>query len=206
MSNIKTSGNWLKNYTLLKNYYKEHGDSFVLRNHIVVEFALGEWVHTQRVQYGKSLLSQEQISKLVNIDFVWALREYSWNDKYNLLARYIDEHGTVLVPRKYIIREIELGEWVVTQRKQYNKGTLPKERIDRLQEIGFAWDSKKYLWNVKYDLLIRYIEVHNTTLVPDKYVVNEVNLGNWVHNQRRKYKNNSLSKERTDKLKSIRFF
>ena len=35
----------------------------------------------------------------------------------------------------------QLGTWVSNQRKAYKKKRLSKERVDRLNEIGFVWDA-----------------------------------------------------------------
>jgi hypothetical protein len=38
--------------------------------------------------------------------------------------------------------ELQLANWVWSQRKQRKKGELKPNQIERLDQIGFAWDVK----------------------------------------------------------------
>ena len=59
-------------------------------------------------------------------------------------------------------------------------------------------------WNTIYERLVVYKKEHNTTSIPCKYK-EDPPLGLWVHAQRQKYKNKSLSVERVVRLTSIDF-
>ncbi|MBQ9182123.1 MAG: helicase associated domain-containing protein [Bacilli bacterium] len=131
-----------------------------------------------------------------------------WEEKYNLAKQYYEEHGNILIPNRYKINNINLGRWLSTQRNLYEKGKLSQYRIDKLNDIGMIWKSFKDVlnnekWEERYALAKNYYEEHGDLLIPNKYVINGINLGIWLTTQRRLCEKNSLSEEKIDKLKKI---
>ena len=58
-----------------------------------------------------------------------------WLKKYSILKEYYVKYGNVDVPRNYIIDGVDLGSWVITQRRAYKgKGNckITKEQIELL--------------------------------------------------------------------------
>ena len=51
---------------------------------------------------------------------------------------------------KALLENSEIGLWVGTQRTSYNKGTLAKEKVKMLEEIGFVWKLVEAAWFQKY--------------------------------------------------------
>lgn len=81
-----------------------------------------------------------------------------WNEMLMCLAKYKEEFGNCLVPKRYA-REPKLGTWVETQRVQYKRlnrywneelqtyvvepnKRLTAERLQKLQDLGFCWSAK----------------------------------------------------------------
>jgi hypothetical protein len=63
-----------------------------------------------------------------------------WNFHYEALVLYGDQNGTCNVPQKISFRiddgqEVSLGRWLNTQRKEFQKGTLIRERQKKLQKL-----------------------------------------------------------------------
>ena len=50
----------------------------------------------------------------------------------------------------------KLGNWVITQRGAYKKGSLSKEKIKELEKIGFIWDAEKNQYNLMFKSLLEY--------------------------------------------------
>ena len=106
-----------------------------------------------------------------------------------------------------------LGDWVFNQRISYTKGSLLRERVGRLEEIGFTWrfvatdeadvlTKLRYweeLWDWRYRELKEYRDKHGDCNVPRR----QGPLGGWVIKQRQFYKNGKLSDERIARLESI---
>ena len=73
-----------------------------------------------------------------------------WDTKFNELVAYKDAHGgSCNVPTRGYAENPQLGTWVRTQRKQYNKfqqdpstSQMTQERIERLESIAFQWNGR----------------------------------------------------------------
>jgi hypothetical protein len=69
--------------------------------------------------------SKNVTTSSIRLDFVWSVWEpyrtpilKKWNDKFERLVRYKQEHGECLVPDAYE-EDPSLGSWVATQRRVY---------------------------------------------------------------------------------------
>ena len=86
-------------------------------------------------------------------------------------------------------------------------GNLSVDRIERLELIGFIWDTFEEQWMMMYDRLAMYKKKHKSTQVPSCY--NGDNqlpyLGYWAVNQRVYYRDGKLLKKRVELLNSISF-
>ena len=90
-----------------------------------------------------------------------------WEIMLDRLLEFKKRYGNCLVPNRYK-DDFKLGSWVSTQRKQYkalacgryDSTTLPASRINRLNEIGFAWntsDPRRVDWEVRYSELKEFL-------------------------------------------------
>jgi hypothetical protein len=89
---------------------------------------------------------------------------------------------------------------------------LPLERRGRMEEIGFNIELKsekdERKWNAKLQLLKKYKRKHGDCLVPSRNGSNrdvDVELSNWVTNQRSSYKRGTIPNHRIQKLKEVEF-
>lgn len=123
-----------------------------------------------------------------------------WEYQFLELVRFKEENGHCEVPRKH-----PLGSWVSNQRQRKRVGALAKERIERLNKIGFVWLVRPRGALDEYiDQLLDYRKIYGHIDVPQqdkKYR----QLGRWVNDQRTKKKNGVLSKEYEDRLNEIGF-
>jgi len=217
---------WNGQFKLLQQYKNDHGDCLVPRRCTTSAGTnLGRWVNTQRQQYKKfeegkpSHMTQERIDKLESIGFVWDAQESQWNELFELLQLYKNDHGDCLVPHNYTTSAgVNLGLWVTKQRQQYKKSQegkpshMVQERIKKLESIGFVWDLQESQWNEQFEVLQQYKKDDGDCHVPQSYTTKDgVNLGRWVHNQRLQYKKfqegkpSSMTQERIETLERIGF-
>eukprot|EP00980_Cylindrotheca_fusiformis_P025163 scaffold13207_cov143-Cylindrotheca_fusiformis.AAC.16 len=122
---------------------------------------LAQWVKRQRYQYklkvdGKrSTLSDERVRLLNKIGFIWNSHDAVWEERWNELLLYKRIHGDCVVPSNYE-KNPQLAVWVKRQRRQYkfyseDKPTsMTKERIAKLEKLGFAWDCRKTKPNMEH--------------------------------------------------------
>ena len=195
---------WDEMYQRLVEYKSITGNANVPRN-FDQDPKLGTWVHTQRKVYNRNKMSVERADLLNSIGFEWGARSSTWNDMYLRLVAYQKVHnGDANVPRNYD-QDAQLGNWVHNQRKAYKNSKMPREHETLLNSIGFNWNSHSSSWNEMYQRLIAYKQGHNgDTDVPQRYD-QDPQLGEWVNNQRRHFKNKKISIERVSQLNFIGF-
>lgn len=136
------------------------------------------------------------------------------------LKKYYEEHGNTEVKQNYLI-DPKFGVWVNSLRVLYKSNSLSNYKIEKLKSLKFRFDTKpvsnKIPWEENFKKLLSFYKVYGNSNVPrldnkqikDKYSKKFVKkyslLGFWVRNQRKKYKEDKLSKEQIQKLNSVDF-
>jgi hypothetical protein len=124
-----------------------------------------------------------------------------WDKHFQDLLEYKKKNnGKTNVPQEYYPNP-ELGTWVNKQRVAYKDNDLLKDRIIKLESIGFRW--RIYImipWIDMYARLQKYKNKYGTTDVPRQYPV-DPQLGFWVTNQR----NICKKQDKIDLLNNIGF-
>lgn len=101
-----------------------------------------------------------------------------------------------------------LVEYWIFQQK--GKAKINKDRIQRLESIGFAWDPQKVQWEAMYKRLTDFVREHGHAKVPKGYQ-EDPELANWVRNQRleqanfEKAKKSRMTPERYELLDKLGF-
>jgi len=152
--------------------------------------------------------------------WVWDLHEKKWQEGFAHLKKYIQHHGSIDVSQLFEFEGFRLGTWISTQRCAYRRGRLPMERQKLLESLP-AWEwpaiiqtrtrkavkkkkSIRLSWEDKLQCLRKYVKQHGHTYVPRRHVLkNGFDLGRWIADQRYRYKQGVLPKERQDALESI---
>jgi len=121
--------------SILCNYYKENGICLIPHQTKYQNEDLGKWFNEIRKR--KNRLSSKIILKLNNVGFLWEdSLETQWTNNYEEFKNYIVKFNTMTVSRK---NNGFLQRWVMRQRKLYSVNKLSKERIQKLNDIGFVW-------------------------------------------------------------------
>ena len=124
---------WETRFDDLLKYKAKHGNC----NVPVKRGGLGRWVSTKRRAYKDGKPSQDRIEQLNSIGFDWTCaRTTPWEIRFNELIKYKAKHGDCNVKR-----QTKLRKWVNKQRHSDKLGKLAKDRVDRLDGIGFDWTS-----------------------------------------------------------------
>jgi hypothetical protein len=90
-----------------------------------------------------SRISTERIDMLNNIDFVWFVLDVLWIQKFILFEEHVRMNGLGSLPPWK--GSGNLRSWAAHQQKlfrnrlQGEKNTLTKERIQKLDRLGFPW-------------------------------------------------------------------
>ncbi|MCU7667753.1 Helicase associated domain protein [Bacillus thuringiensis] len=164
---------------------------------------LGEWVSSQRVAYNNNVLPDEKIDLLNSIDFVWDANEYLWNKMFEELHLYKIENGNCLVSTNDKLYG-QLGAWVSTQRQLYKIGKLTDEKIKKLTNLEFVWNTRNHYWETMLSSLLKYKERYGNCLVPSDYSENS-KLAIWVKSVRMRFKRGYLTEIEVKTLNDLGF-
>lgn len=129
-----------------------------------------------------------------------------WLDKYEIAKQYYLEYHDLLVPDKFIYKNINLGNWINWQRNNYKKNKLTKDKVDLLNKIDMVWNALpnyEELWNDYYNVACNFKNEFNTLVIPINYTYMNCNIGKWISHQRQRYKNGKMSDVQIKKLESI---
>lgn len=206
----------------LRGYKALHGDCDVPLDYP----GLGLWVLNQRdaFHFERDVFPQDRIDKLEALGFNWnrwgrnrlKVREEAWDTQFAKLVEFIEVHGHSNISQHDKDNE-RLGKWIKNQRYEYrkyhNKGLGPsrlgKDRIEKLNEIGFQWRLRpeRIPWEERFNALVEFKEAHGHCRVP----MNVPELGKWAKYQRDQYvlrargKKAKITKQKIDMLTSIGF-
>ena len=162
------------------------------------------------------IIGKDLLAVLTNINNEFLPQ--TWNDSYDLAKKYYEKYKNLRISRAFKTEDgitydeygYPLGEWLAVQKTNYSKGKLSANKVFLLEDIGIIWKVVK-TWDESYDLAVKYYKFHKDLNINfdfktiDGYTYNEhgYSLGNWIVNQRKLYRNNTLSKDRIRKLESI---
>ena len=218
---------WERNYQLVKSYYEYYGHLNIPSSYKTINgyeqdsegINIGRWIKDQRMAYVR--LSEDRIKKLNDLEMIWDLHEFNWNQKYELAKAYYEYYGHLNIPSSYKTINgyeedkdgIDIGRWLQEQKTCYDKYLKSAaERVQKLEAIGMIMDLQEVEWNRKYELAKAYYEHYgNLNIVSTYRTINGyeedkagVTLGRWIIDQRRCYnKYLKFSKERIRKLDLI---
>lgn len=137
-------------------------------------------------------------------------QQLGFGDWYEIAKKYYEEYGDLLVPRIYEDEEgHKLGRWIERLRAFYNgkpsvKVALTQTDIAMLEKIGMVWKlESRYPWPEWYLQCRLYCAANGDLLVPKMYKNEQYALGNWIGEQRKKYKKGTLKPEQVEALEKV---
>ncbi len=206
-----SDASWNKHFAAAQRYYSEHGDLLVPSDYIDSEgVKLGQWILSLR-SYRKSgiknsFMLPERIKLLEAMGMVWDTLDYIWEENYAEAVKYYCQHGDLNVPQKYVTDSgIKLGIWIGNLKNNARKGTIPADKLERLQEIGFDHRSRsERSFEKGCQELLKYKEKFGNYDVSVLYVTDSgFKLGDWLYRKRVDNQLGKLSKERYNALTEI---
>mmetsp|Transcript_22812 Transcript_22812/g.33687 ORF Transcript_22812/g.33687 Transcript_22812/m.33687 type:complete len:417 (-) Transcript_22812:1853-3103(-) len=181
---------WDHMFSRLTEFYEKNGHSLVSMRD---DQELAKWCSSIRAyrRNGARFFTQEELQGLADVDFVWDVQSFKWNEKFEELCTYQSINGHCCVPPSHPT----LGAWVLNQKTRYRelvKGKsldMTPERVEALTAIGF-WESfqtNSNRWNQRLRELKEFYHNFGHSNVPADYAEN-YQLGQWVMNQRDHFK------------------
>ena len=197
---------WECNFQAAQRYYKEHGSLEVPSRYLTLDGVnLGGWIQSVRRSYKNGRLDAEKIQRLETIGMLWNIEQTQWERQYQLAVLYYHEHGDLDIPSAYMTKEgVKLGRWLQRMRRDYKKGILEKDRIERLEIIGVTWDMQENQWEKYYEAARRFYQENGDLKVAPRYVSPDgTRLGTWIQRVRKWYREDKLTAEQIKRLESI---
>jgi len=117
---------WMSSYEELKAFKLLNGNTLVPH----ANCGLGSWVKRQQVQYtlytkgdrSKSELTEERVRLLNDLGFVWSRRSNTWNENFQRLSKWKEDHGNCNIPDDSDDPElVALNKWIADQRMHYKR-------------------------------------------------------------------------------------
>ncbi|CAE8614521.1 unnamed protein product [Polarella glacialis] len=109
-----------------------------------------------------------------------------WELGFAGLEQYVYEHGDCRVPSAHHnTAGFSLGQWVQARRRERRSGNLSVTKIEKLDKLGFIWNSDLASWQQGCRQLVSFKQAQGHTNVPVGYVTCDgFKLGHWVKNKR----------------------
>ncbi len=141
---------WEEKYRLVKAYFDKTGSSTIPNDYVIDGIWIGRWLSKQKAKLAGNNknelpLTKEQTEKLTAIGIIPSgqRNELLWENQYNDAKKYFEEHGNLNVPKEYVGSTGKyLGRWLIAQRKKYREGMLSDNKITKLENIDFVFDTK----------------------------------------------------------------
>lgn len=153
---------------------------------------------------------EKKIRDVLFDEIIEKTRNY-WDVRFKELKDYIHKYGNSTISKNNLEYK-ELYHWIGNLRKNYYQNTLDKEKVKRLNEIGFEWKGENrreindldLIWKQSYDKLKEYFLTNGNSNIPARYEADKP-LGTWCVAQRVKYDKNKLDIEKIALLEEINF-
>jgi Helicase associated domain len=152
----------------LEQFQRDHGHLNVPRT-FTKHANLGSWVAKVRERYrhyGSSSSSssseriQQRLQDLQDIGFIWDVLEYKWQQKFQQLIVFYEQHGHVDVPDTMA----GLGSWVKDQRREFKKikqgepSRLTPQHAKALHRIGLDWYRQQTVQREKQSVFMKRLQ------------------------------------------------
>jgi hypothetical protein len=195
---------WENHYTALLAFVYREGHAVVPDGHLEGELTLGRWVTDQRMRHRRDKLQPERTARLEAVPgWVWDVAEAAWEDGFSHLQAFLAREGHLRVEAHHVEPDgYPLGSWVRSHRRRGGRRTITDDQQARLEALpGWSYDSPiDQHWERAYAALGAFAAEHGHTHAPE---AGDLNLRSWVALQRQKYRQGTLTSDRTERLERV---
>ncbi len=198
-------GAWREGLDHVKRFVEREGHARVPNKHVEDGFRLGVWVNSRRTDYKRDELSPERREALEAFDgWTWDTHDAAWRKGLDYVKRFVEREGHARVPVKHVEDGFRLGQWVNSQRADYERDELSPERREVLEALdGWVWGEHDAAWQKGLHYAKRFVERQGHARVPAGHVEDGFRLGVWVTTQRHAHKKDKLPAKRREALEAF---
>jgi superfamily II DNA or RNA helicase len=135
---------WNESFDSYKAFKEKYGREPTSESKVESEKLIGVWVLTQRERHRQRKIPKNRMDKLESIDFSWDKLDSSWDQAFQKYREFKEKYNREPSEYKKLKDDFEksIARWAGTQRKAFKKNKLSKDRINKLNSIGFKWSMK----------------------------------------------------------------
>jgi superfamily II DNA or RNA helicase len=128
----------------------------------------------------------------------------AWEFYFGMLQSFVERKGNARVPQQWTEDGYRLGTWVNGQRDQFRSGTLEPDRQARLEAVpGWTWTPLDDAWEEGFARLESFVAREGHARVPAQWHEGDYRLGNWVNQQRTRFRHGTLEPDRCARLEAL---
>lgn len=192
----------------LEKYHQEHGNLFISNNDKRWRGAkLSQHLAIEVYNKYQGDLPKEILEKYETIGMLWdkeaikqGRKEYIQQEHIAFLEKYNAEHGSVFAKASTDAETNITLQKIDYLKVAHQNGELPEDIKQRCENLGIAMVAT---WEEYYDMASQYVQIFGSPIIPKEFVLQGVELGRWVEEQRKEYTQGTLSIDRACKLGDI---
>jgi superfamily II DNA or RNA helicase len=198
---------WEEAFAGAAQFAAEHGHLSVTRGYRTSKgIDLNTWITHQRGLHKRGQLATDRAERLEGLTgWSWDAPASRWAQMLAALRVFSAQHGHTTPGIRHRTPDgAALGVWVQNQRRTYQDGKMPADRIELLEGVpGWTWRVLDDMWERTFAALQRYADQHGHARAPAKAVVDGLAVGNWVSIQRKLRNDARLAEDRATRLKAL---
>lgn len=212
------SSGWHHFYGLLQAYADDHGSVLTMpaMHRCADGTTLGQWADRQRTAFRRGLLTAEQTQLLGQVPgWTWDADHGIWLHQLAHVQALAERRGGLDLPgamteaplpsaRRRGNGQRTLGRWCAAQRIAWRTGTLAPEQQRALRQIrGWRTAAVDEQDAAMIDLLGEYAAWKHDANPPAGYVEDDLALGDWLHQLRRRRVTRGLPRALEDEIAEV---
>ena len=159
-------------------------------------FNLDSWASSQK-KYRKNELTDEEKDMLNRIGFCFSTNNNNFDKLLKLMKEYMEvNHCDSDIPQATIYKGENLGVFVSSMRASYKNKSISNYRKEKLEAIGFIWNTKDKQWNDNLQWFTKYKKEHGGKIDISKKDSALKHYYYWLIDQRMLYKNGNMREDR----------
>ncbi len=166
------------------------------------ELRLSRWLETQRKLIKAEELTPRRRRLIESLELPEDRLEARWNKTLREVRTFVAKHGRLPSNRAKAKKERSLAVWCYRQRTQLKEGTLKRERIEPIEDLGLHLDRKSEQWRNRYKQVYHFMSKYDRPPNRRAYDREERTLGRWCEHQKYLHSRGKLSRDRLAVLRS----
>lgn len=188
----------------LREYIDEHGHADITEE-FYKDFPLKSWLASRRKEARKNTGNKKLINEIIKLGIPLRDKPISVFDQGKKhFTDYVKRVGDADVPTLYVTEcGFKLGHWVITIRSKWRNKELTRSQVALLNKHGLSKHKYDDNFRTMIELLERMVRETGTINVPRTFTYEGKNVGSWLRDNRKRWRDNKLPAHRIKMLKDL---